>query len=169
MDTAAGVLLDVAVSLVLVLVVKRLRREQMLALRARFIYCLKFQTKREHGMNFKIGLTCFAFFGSTMAHAADAPIPKNEFEQIIASPFTATNAKSGLVVNVHLKPDGSAVVRQGYNDVGTWRRDGDSGYCVRWNKRRTDESCAYFVKRDGKLGVNAASGELTYWIEPSEK
>ena len=99
------------------------------------------------------------------AHASDTKVSKDEFDQVIAQPFKATNIKTGLVVEIHLKSDGSVVARNGYNDVGTWRRNGDTSYCVRWNKQRLDDRCTDFVRQDGKLAGTAPTGELTWWIE----
>ena len=79
-------------------------------------------------MNLRQGLLCVTMLAALSAHAMDGAITKEEFDQIVVNPFKATSAKNGTVVEVHLKADGSVVARQGYNDVGTWRRDGDAGY-----------------------------------------
>ena len=120
-------------------------------------------------MNLRQGLLCVTLLAALSAHAMDGSITKEEFDQIVVNPFKATSAKNGTVVEVHLKADGSVVARQGYNDVGTWRRDGDAGYCVRWNKQRFDDRCSTFVKREGKLALNSPTGELTWWVEPLPK
>lgn len=64
--------------------------------------------------------------------------------------------------------DGYAVASVGQSDVGTWRRNGDAGYCARWSKQPQDDRCINFVKRDGKLAATAPSGEVTWWIESSK-
>ena len=112
---------------------------------------------------------CVALLAALSASAADEQISKEEFEQIVANPFKATNAKSGSIVEMHMKSDGSVVARQGYNDIGTWRRNGDAGYCVRWNKQRFDDRCTTFIKRDGKLALSASSGNLDWWVESLQK
>lgn len=116
-------------------------------------------------MRIRHGLLCTALLVAGGAHASDAVVSKDEFEQVIAQPYKATNIKSGLVVEVHLKSDGSIVARQGYNDIGTWRRNGDTGYCARWNKQRYEDRCTNFVKQDGKLAGTGPTGEVTWWIE----
>lgn len=120
-------------------------------------------------MNLSHGLLCVTMLAAFSAHATDGAITKQEFDQIVVNPFKATHAKNGTVVEVHLKADGSVVARQGYNDVGTWRREGDAGYCVRWNKQRFDDRCSTFVRREGKLALNAPNGELTWWVESQPK
>ena len=120
-------------------------------------------------MTWKLGLLFVTLFASAAAQAADPHITKEEFDQLIASPFKAINVKNGNVVEIHLKADNSAVARQGYNDIGTWRRDGDAGYCISWNKQRFDDRCATFVKREGKLALNSSAGELTWWVESQLK
>lgn len=119
-------------------------------------------------MHIHHGLLCVTQLVAGGAHAADATVSKDEFDQVIAQPFKATNIKSGLVVEIHLRADGSVVARQGYNDIGTWRRNGDTGYCVRWNKQRLDDRCTDFVKQDGKLAGTAPTGEVTWWIERAQ-
>jgi hypothetical protein len=119
-------------------------------------------------MNISRGLLCTALLVAGGAYAADAAISKDEFDQVIAKPFTATHAKNGLVVELHLKSDGYAVASQGYNDVGTWRRNGDVGYCVRWNKQRFDDRCTSFIRQDGKLAATGSSGEVAWWIERAQ-
>lgn len=120
-------------------------------------------------MKSRYGILFVTLFVTTVAQAADPHITKDEFDQLIARPFKAINVKNGNVVEIHLKPDNSAVAAQGYNDIGTWRRDGDAGYCVRWNKQRFDDRCSYFVKRDGKLAIVPPNGELAWWVEPLQK
>ena len=115
------------------------------------------------------GIFCLALIAAFSAHSADTPINKDEFDQLVASPFKAINAKNSNVVEIHMKPDGSVVAKEGYNDIGTWRRDGDAGYCIRWNKQRFDDRCTTFVRRDGKLALNSPTGELTWWVEPLPK
>jgi len=117
-------------------------------------------------MNLKPLFLCVALLISALsAHATDEPISKEEFDKIATSPFKATSTRNGTVVEVHLKSDGSVVARQGYNDIGTWRRNGDAGYCVRWNKQRFDDRCTTFIKRDGKLALSPSSGILEWWVE----
>lgn len=113
-----------------------------------------------------IGLAA-ALLAAGAARAEDAPVTADEFTQVVASPFKATNAKSGLVINIHLRPNASVVASNGYNDVGTWRRDGDATYCVRWNKQRLEDRCARMVRRDGKLGLLDGTGNLAWWVEAS--
>ena len=117
-------------------------------------------------MYFNRALVCAALLACGGSYAADTTaISKDEFERIIAAPFKVTNIKSGLVVQIHLKADGYATASQGYNDVGPWRRQGDAGYCIRWNKRRLDDRCVNFVKHDGKLAVTEPNGEVAWWLE----
>ena len=118
-------------------------------------------------MYFNRALVCAALLASS-SYAADTAVSKDEFDRIIAAPFKVTNVKSGLVVELHLKADGYATASQGYNDVGPWRRQGDNGYCVRWNKRRLDDRCVSFVKRDGKYAVTEPNGEVAWWLESAQ-
>ena len=119
-------------------------------------------------MNLRPALLPAALLLSANAFANNPALSKDEFDQLIAQPFKATNGKSGLIVEIHLKPDNSAVARKGYNDIGTWRRNGDAGYCVRWNKQRVEERCTNFVKQDGKVLGVAPPGDVTWWIERAE-
>ena len=119
-------------------------------------------------MNLRPALLTAALLLSANAFANNPALSKDEFDQMIAQPFKATNGKSGLIVEIHLKPDNSAVARKGYNDIGTWRRNGDAGYCVRWNKQRFEERCTNFVKQDGKVLGVAPPGDVTWWIERAE-
>ena len=72
-------------------------------------------------MNLRPALLTAALLLSANAFANNPALSKDEFDQMIAQPFKATNGKSGLIVEIHLKPDNSAVARKGYNDIGTWR------------------------------------------------
>lgn len=120
-------------------------------------------------MRFKLALLYVTLLGAGTAFAQDAAVSKDEFDQITASPFKATHMKkSGFAVEIHLKADGSAVASLGQNDVGTWRRNGDAAYCVRWNKHTLDDLCVNFVKRDGKLAATAPNGVVTWWVESSK-
>ena len=119
-------------------------------------------------MNLRPALLTAALLLSANAFANNPALSKDEFDQLIAQPFKATNGKSGLIVEIHLKPDNSAVARKGYNDIGTWRRNGDAGYCVRWNKQRVEERCTNFVKQDGKVLGVVPPGDVTWWIERAE-
>ena len=120
-------------------------------------------------MNFRPTLlAAAALLLSANAFANSPALSKDEFDQLIAQPFKATNGKSGFIVEIHLKPDGSAVARKGYNDIGTWRRNGDAGYCVRWNKQRMDDRCTNFVRQDEKVFGVVPPGEVTWLIERAE-
>ncbi len=111
-------------------------------------------------------LLCTTLLIAGAAIAQDAAVTKDEFDLLVSKPFKATHMKKGgFVVEVHLKPDGSAIASQGQSDTGTWRRNGDAGYCVRWSKQPVDDRCVNFVKRDGKLAATAPSGEVTWWVE----
>ncbi|MPN24348.1 hypothetical protein SDC9_171746 [bioreactor metagenome] len=101
----------------------------------------------------------------SVVHAQDAELTAAEFDQITASPFKARNAKSGILVQLHLKPGGTAVASHDYNDVGDWRRDGDAGYCVRWSKQRMDERCSRIARRNGKLALLDKQGQPGWWVE----
>ena len=117
-------------------------------------------------MNFRRALLCVALLSAGSANASDAPASKEEFDRITAAPFKAIHmTREGFVVQIHLKQDGYAVASLSHNDVGSWRRNGDAGYCVRWNKQRLDDRCVNFVKRDGKLAATAPNGEVVWWIE----
>jgi hypothetical protein len=132
-------------------------------------YAEAFQTPMEPPMNFRpTPLAAAALLLSANAFANSPALSKDEFDQLIAQPFKATNGKSGLIVEIHLKPDGSAVARKGYNDIGTWRRNGDAGYCVRWNKQRMDDRCTNFVRQDEKVFGVVPPGEVTWLIERAE-
>ena len=119
-------------------------------------------------MNLLPALLTDALLLSATAFANNPALSKDEFDQMIAQPFKATNGKSGLIVEIHLKPDNSPVAPKGYIDIGPWRRNGDAGYCVRWNKQRVEERCTNFVKQDGKVLGVVPPGDVTWWIERAE-
>ena len=121
-------------------------------------------------MRCKLGMCMAALLATTTAYSADEAVSTTEFDQITSTPFIVTNAKSGMAVEVHLKAGGTAAASQGYNDVGTWRREGNSGYCVRWNKQRLDDRCSNFIRRDGKLGLaSPPSEDVTWWVTEAKK
>lgn len=121
-------------------------------------------------MHRHLGLVLALALATTTASATDEMLSNAEFEQMTSSPFVATNAKSGLVVEIELKSGGQAVARRGYNDVGSWHKQGDSAYCVRWNKQRLDDRCAQFVRHDGKLALTASPGEdVAWWVTGAQK
>lgn len=117
-------------------------------------------------MRIPVAIACTLMTIASQAHASQEPATKEEFESLISAPFKATHLKNNSIVEVTLKADGSAVARQSYNDIGTWRRDGDSGYCVRWNKSRFDDRCAYLTKRDGKFAFGPQLGDPVWQVEP---
>lgn len=119
-------------------------------------------------MHRNIELFVVALLVSVAAHATDEALSSAEFDHVIAKPYKATHAKNGTVVELQLMPDGSASVRQGYNDVGTWHRDGEASYCVRWKRYRTYNRCSTLIKRDGKFALLTAGGDLAWWVEPAK-
>lgn len=120
-------------------------------------------------MRSKQGLVFLALLCALGAQAADVPLSKEEFDAVTAQPFKATNINTGTVVHLHLKSDGAVVASQGYNDVGTWRKAGESGYCLRWSKQRLDERCSDFMRRDGKTGLTVPEGGIGWWVEEIKK
>ena len=56
-------------------------------------------------MNLRPALLTAALLLSANAFANNPALSKDEFDQLIAQPFKATNGKSGLIVEIHLKPD----------------------------------------------------------------
>lgn len=119
-------------------------------------------------MNFTQPMLAIALLAAGAAFAQDTAVTKDEFDQITAKPFKAIHMqKKGVVVEIHLKADGSAVASVGQSDAGSWRRNGEAGYCARWSKQPADELCINFLKRDGKLAATAPNGAVAWWIEVS--
>ncbi|MDM0115692.1 hypothetical protein QTI66_26315 [Variovorax sp. J22R133] len=89
--------------------------------------------------------------GAGHAWANDVPLSNDQIQSDIIGKTIVWKLDDGKNYELQLAPGGKATVSGPYNDVGTWRMNGEGSYCTRWNKQTLAENCVQIVRRDGAL------------------